>query len=73
MGEEDVARHLERLGEAPEARDDAAKVVLEDREAVDHEALGLLPWLVGERRLGVMTPASSAAAAVKTLRIEPGT
>ena len=40
--EEDVARDLERLGQRPQVRLDAAEVVLADREAVDDEAVDLL-------------------------------
>ena len=50
MREEDVARDLERLGQRPQARLDAAEVVLADREAVDDEAIDLLGRLVGKGR-----------------------
>ena len=59
-------------GKVPEGRHHRGEVVLADREAAHHEALGLLAGWSGKVVCGVIAPASSAAAAVSTFMIEPG-
>jgi hypothetical protein len=73
VGEEDVARHLHRLGERPQGGLDAAEVVLADgKPSTTKPSVSWRGWS-GKVVEGVITPASSAAAAVKAFMIEPGT